>query len=163
MSTVLLVSIYSIVGFQGLTFLRLNKFSVVRNCNLCDSGSGGLQDAGISMENLTAVYESTKPRFEGKDATAEKKKLAEQDWEISLLKAQLKDAEMEIKDLTTEDTKGKVEKGNSHSDDNDVSGGEAETPPSGTLSGGRLCLRRINFECTPGKLIAVVGGVGAGK
>lgn len=115
------------------------------------------------MENLTAVYESTKPRFEGKDVSLETKQLAEKDWEISLLKAQLKDAEIEIKDLAKEDTKGNVENGITHSDDNDLSGGEAEPSPSGALAAGRLCLRRINFECTPGQLVAVVGGVGSGK
>ena len=108
-------------------------------------GCGGLREPGIYMENVTAVYESTKPLLNGSDMSPEAKELADKNWEISLLKAQLDDAEVKINELSKKEGK-------------DRDGDEAAY-----LSTRLLCLSRINFECRPGQLIAVVGGVGCGK
>ena len=121
----------------------------VRSFLLCDEhhpvGCGGLREPGIYMENVTAVYESTKPLLNGSDMSPEAKELADKNWEISLLKAQLDDAEVKINELSKKEGK-------------DRDGDEAAY-----LSTRLLCLSRINFECRPGQLIAVVGGVGCGK
>jgi len=118
----------------------------VRSFLLCEEhepiGPGDLQEDGnVRMSSVTAVYESLKPKCDESMG----KELAGKNWEISLLQSQLEEAEMKIKQLTT-------------------SKGVQEDPESvGSLSSNMLCLKRINFECKPGQLIAVVGGVGSGK
>ncbi|VEU33619.1 unnamed protein product [Pseudo-nitzschia multistriata] len=137
----------------------------VRSFLLCDEykrvGEGDLkEDGNVRMSTLTAVYESLKPQLregsEGEDITPMKKVVAEKNWEISLLQSQLEEAELKIKQLT--------EKRNN--DDGKQPNGQdtMEDPESvASLSANMLCLKRVNFECKPGELIAVIGGVGSGK
>ena len=122
-------------------------------------GSGDLQENGnVRMTTLTAVYESLKPQLiedqQGiKGNKKEKKELAEKNWELSLLQSQLEEAEMKIKQLTTEKDR-KQQTTLDASEDPEV---------VGSLSNSMLCLKRINFQCKPGELVAVIGGVGSGK
>ena len=57
---------------------------------------------GVFMVDLSAAYESRKPRLDGVDIDAKTKEAAEAKWEVSLLKAQLEEAEQHIKSLSTE-------------------------------------------------------------
>jgi ABC-type uncharacterized transport system ATPase subunit len=113
-------------------------------------GPGGLEDIGIAMENISSAYESKKPRLEGVDIDPMAKKLIDKNWEVSLLRSQLADAQMKIKELTVTDKERKEMK-------------DTTSDEISYLSGSLLCLKRISFECKPGELIAVVGGVGCGK
>jgi hypothetical protein len=105
---------------------------------------------GIAMDNVSSAYESKKPRLEGVDIDPMAKELLDKNWEVSLLRSQLADAQMKIKELTVTDNERD---------------GMKENPSDeiSYLSGSLLCLKRISFECKPGELIAVVGGVGCGK
>ena len=145
----------------------------VRSFLLCHEhptiGPGSLEDIGISMANVSSAYESNKPTpaMEGEKY----KDLAEKQWEVSLLKLQLEEAESKIRQLT-----GKQKSGpsysrsgssmsasiHSNSDDGYMVGGDSELPTCAS-NPSLLCLKRINFTCEPGQLIAVVGGVGCGK
>lgn len=92
------------------------------------------------MENVSAAYDSKKPKPEdGADEKTEK--LLATDWEVQLLKSQLMDAEHQIRKLAGREAS------------------EMEESSHSSL----LCLRRINFECKAGELCAIVGGVGCGK
>lgn len=115
-------------------------------------GQGDLKENGnVRMTTLTGVYESLKPQLTedqiGRGAkNKELKELAEKDWELSLLRSQLEEAELKIKQLTKqeEDSSKDVEF-------------------VGSMSNNMLCLKRINFQCKPGELVAVIGSVGSGK
>ena len=64
-------------------------------------------------------------------------------------------AESRIKELMT-----------SRNDPKKPRGGNYDTDDENTIqctSTSMLCLKRVDFECKPGQLVAVVGGVGCGK
>ena len=116
---------------------------------------------GVQMKNVSAAYESKRPR---PDEAALKinpaaKELAAKDWEIQLLRARLEAAEKEIKDLTKEGAQEEVDRGfQGNNDAKEPYDAEKE------LQGANLlCLKRLNFRCHEGELIAVVGAVGSGK
>jgi ATP-binding cassette subfamily C (CFTR/MRP) protein 1 len=121
----------------------------VRSFLMCDEhhpvGPGSLMDFGVRMENVSAAYDTRRPLDDGVDAKT--KELADKQWEVQLLRSQLDDAERRIRELSGKAT---VRKKSSQDELNDS-------------VHNLLCLRRINFECKPGELIAVVGGVGCGK
>lgn len=135
----------------------------VKSFLLCEEykpiGPGDLQENGnVRMTTLTAVYESLKPQLtEDLNGSAKNKKeskeLADKDWELSLLKSQLEEAEMKIKHLTAKADKDQQTTQDALEDQEVV----------GSLSNNMLCLKRINFQCKPGELVAVIGGVGSGK
>jgi len=135
----------------------------VRSFLLCEEyepvGPGDLQEIGtIRMNTMTAIYESLKPQSSEdqkgcRGNGSENKILVDKNWELSLLQSQLEEAEIKIKQLT-------AEKDRKHQNRQDSS----EDPELvGSLSNNMLCLKRINFQCKPGELIAVIGGVGSGK
>jgi len=135
----------------------------VQSFLLCEDhepvGPGDLQENGnVRMTTLTAVYESLKPQLtedqkRDKGNKKENEELADNNWETSLLQSQLEEAEMKIKELT-------AEKDRKQQTTRDAS----EDPEfAGSLSNSMLCLKRINFQCKPGELVAVIGGVGHGK
>jgi hypothetical protein len=64
------------------------------------AGPGGLEDIGINMINASSAYESKKPIPEGKDADPLVRQLGEKNWEVSLLRSQLEEAETKIRELT---------------------------------------------------------------
>jgi ABC-type multidrug transport system fused ATPase/permease subunit len=135
----------------------------VRSFLLCGEhepvGEGDLKENGnVRMASLTAVYESLKPQLTEDQkgsggSTKGSKELADKNWELSLLQSQLEEAEMKIKQLTAEKT-GKKQTSQDASEDPEF---------VGSLSSNMLCLKRINFQCKPGELVAVIGGVGSGK
>ena len=140
-------------------------------------GTGNIShDAGIEINCATFVYDSNKPKFEVNEDTVnlkEKefmKEIYEKDWEIQLLKAQLagaekalekmghKDESMEFgKDITVplcEDEVDIFDKEESNMNDSEKNELNLEN---------LLALRRVQFKCKRGELIAVVGAVGSGK
>jgi ABC-type glutathione transport system ATPase component len=133
----------------GISLVRVRSFLLCEDHKTV--GPGSLQDIGISMSNTSCAYESKKPQPEGRDVDPVTKQLAEKNWEVSLLQSQLEDAETKIRELSKPKT----------SQESDSASEDTETV--GYLSSSLLCLKRINFECKPGQLIAVVGGVGCGK
>jgi ATP-binding cassette, subfamily C (CFTR/MRP), member 1 len=123
----------------------------IRSFLLCDEYTpiprGDLNGKGIRVENASFAYESKKPKPRGVDLDPAAKELADHQWEITLLKSQLQEAENRIKELVNkDDSVEKVE----------MTDGEFQ-------SANLLCLKRINFECKEGELIAIIGGVGCGK
>ena len=130
----------------------------VRSFLLCEEyepvGPGELkEDGNVRMSAFTAVYESLKPQPTedemGRGASkAVAKELADKNWELSLLKSQLEEAEMKIKQLTNEKA---------------TTDQSEDVEQVGSMSNSMLCLKRINFQCKPGELVAVIGGVGSGK
>ncbi|KAL3922139.1 MAG: hypothetical protein SGILL_002364, partial [Bacillariaceae sp.] len=134
----------------------------VRSFLLCEEhksiGPGNLHDAGVRMINVSAAYESLRPQQQ--DGTNNRNplavELAEKNWELSLLRSQLEEAEKKINELAASQNHNLKHVGAQSDDDDD--------PESvGYLNASMLCLKRINFECKPGQLIAVIGGVGCGK
>ena len=134
-----------------------------------------VENGEIYINNGTFVYDSKKPNLVeegGIDGGAGPKKkeggirglmhqharlmkeaALDQQWEMSLLRAQLLDAENTIARLSG-DTKTMT----SHSSSvNEVEEGGQFSPSS------LLSLRRVTMECKRGEFVAVVGGVGAGK
>ncbi len=136
----------------------------VKSFLLCEEhmpiGPGDLKECGnVRMSTLTAVYESLKPQLteeqigRGTKNKKELKELAEKNWELSLLQSQLEEAERKIKQLTKEKEGKQLATKDSSEDLEGV----------GSMSSSMLCLKRINFQCKPGQLVAVIGGVGSGK
>jgi ABC-type multidrug transport system fused ATPase/permease subunit len=123
----------------------------VRSFLLCDEhesvGPGNLDDIGVKMLGLTAAYDSKRPKLTGVEIDPKTKHLADAQWEVALLRSQLDDADKRIKELAGPNREESL-----------VAGEEQEIQ-----SVNLLCLKRIDFECKPGELIAVVGGVGSGK
>lgn len=97
-----------------------------------------MKTTGVRMEGVSAAYDSKKPKNE---KVGEEKELAEKEWELALLKSQLNEAERRIRQLS----------------------GRQKSDVEETSMSSLLCLKRIDFECKPGELIAIVGGVGCGK
>ena len=146
------------------------SFERVRNFLLSEEhvpvGDGDLPDAGVEIVNGTFIYDSKKPKFDLKKNASHKdeellRELHDNQWEVSLLKAQLKDAEEKLKALSQNSygaiMTDKVVSVNANGDHDYMDEGD-ETQPQDLLA-----LRRINFECGRGELIAVVGLVGSGK
>lgn len=106
-----------------------------------------LKGKGICLENASFAYETKKPKLPSIGIDPITKALADTQWEVTLLKSQLQDAESRIKDLMS----------------NGVSTEEVERTTEQMHSANLLCLKRINFECKEGELVAVIGGVGCGK
>jgi len=118
---------------------------------LCDEhkpvSPGDLNDTGVRIKNLSAAYDSKRPKLDRVENDPELKELADKRWEVQLLKSQLEDAERHIRELSGTEKEVSEEE----------IAEEILTPHS------LLCLKRIDLECKPGELIAVVGGVGCGK
>jgi ABC-type multidrug transport system fused ATPase/permease subunit len=122
----------------------------VRSFLLCKDhhpiGPGRLSDVGIVLENVSAVYSSSRPLPEGVISDPVATELVDKNWEISLLQAQLEEAESELQKLIN----GNQQNGSTRS-------------PTDEAAPSPLCLRRITANCHSGEFIAVVGGVGSGK
>ena len=160
---------------------------------------------GVEMKNITATYDSKRPPklleqqqqtlvrkqgriVMGRQSLEQEQKLLDKEWQVSLLKAQLQDAEHQIQELlgrisvvksTTTTTTG----GNNddemaidrvvEEEEEQVMDDEEAMTTMTTMNNNNhhmmmdalslLCLRRVNFRLYPGELVAVVGGVGCGK
>jgi ATP-binding cassette, subfamily C (CFTR/MRP), member 1 len=146
----------------GVSLGRVRSFLLCEEHKFIESGS--LQDTGVRMTNVSAAYESLKNQNgdgshdHSNTANPLASELAEKTWELSLLKSQLEEAEKKINELMAAKRQktGIASRSTTLSEDDD--------PESvGYLSTSMLCLKRINFECGPGALVAVIGGVGCGK
>lgn len=119
----------------------------------CDEYSpvdpGDLTNVGVVVDNGSFAYESRKPKLPDSDADSDPlvKELIDREWEVSLLKSQLQDAENRIRELSRKD----------------CSETEVDSVMEDSSQANLLCLKRINFECKRGELVAIVGGVGCGK
>ena len=117
----------------------------IRSFLLCDEyqpvDSHGLEGIGVRLDNVSAAYDSKKPKLKDKDGSPTSKRLNDLDWELALLRSQLQDAEKQIRQITGRQPSTAV---------------EGSTPSL-------LCLKRVDFECKAGEVVAVVGGVGCGK
>jgi ABC-type multidrug transport system ATPase subunit len=156
-------------------------------CKEHESIPAGLLDSnGVKLDELSAAYETRKPRIDGVDIDPKTKALLDVQWEAALLKSQLEEAEQKIKNLLKQQEYGTKQRRQSSSlqdsgdewedcvetlkhvvDESDVvteatPDANGKDPESGASSN-LLCLRRINFQCKEGELIAVVGFVGSGK
>ena len=137
-------------------FLLSEEYLPVTEGNIANS-------SGINIDNASFVYDSKKPKMvltpELKNIGNEKMlmNLHNKDWEIALLKSQLNDLEMKLKEFSC------VQK-----NENDPLIPKTDSANISTLeesfeSDSLLSLRRVNLDIHPGELIAVVGAVGAGK
>ena len=158
----------------SISFERVREFLLAEEYH--PVGEGALVENGeIYINNGTFVYDSKKPNLVeegGNDGGAGPKKkeggirglmhqharlmkeaALDQQWEMSLLRAQLLDAENTIAKLS-----GDAKPMTSHSSSVDEVEEGGQFSPSSLLS-----LRRVTLECKRGEFVAVVGGVGAGK
>jgi ABC-type multidrug transport system fused ATPase/permease subunit len=145
----------------GVSLGRVRSFLLSEEHKSIEPGS--LDDTGVRMTNVSAAYESLKNRIgdriqDPNKANPLELELAEKNWELSLLKSQLEEAEKKINELiASQKKKNKLVPGT-------CTDAENEDPESvGKQSTSVLCLKRVNFECRPGTLVAVIGGVGCGK
>jgi ABC-type multidrug transport system fused ATPase/permease subunit len=126
-------------------------------------GPGSLQENGhIRMSTVTAAYESLKPqpkKENGQEGDKMSKVITEKNWELSLLQSQLDEAEKKISELTAMRNEKNKKNGIQQFEPENLN----DTESRGSLSSNMLCLKRIDFECKPGQLIAIVGSVGSGK
>jgi ABC-type multidrug transport system fused ATPase/permease subunit len=170
----------------------LNRIQSFLLCKDHESIAAGLmQENGIEMFEVSAAYESKKPRVDGAEMDAKTKDLIDAKWEAALLKSQLEEAEQKIKALIDDQKqisssrfKRQSSKQESNSADDEwedldetteplvdpsapdsdaIIDATATDPESGSSSSNLLCLKRVNFQCKEGELVAVVGFVGAGK
>ena len=153
---------------EGLVSIqRVQSFLLCEEQHSVGPGDLVMEDQnaiGVKMHNVTAVYESKKPRIDDEllRSNPAAKDLADKDWEVQLLKARLESAEREIKQLTQ---RALSEVGE------DPGEKEKMVEPARKLydaerelhSANLLCLKRINFECRKGELVAICGTVGCGK
>merc|ERR1740124_339014 len=151
----------------GVSFNRVQKFLICET-HTPISEEGIDDDLGIRLDSATFVYDSKRPTMELTSAGQEStegiltKELADQKWEIMLLKSQLKDAEEKLKELSEKDFLS----GHEHEDCVVDEGSLPEIDDldaSEHSQGNFLSLRRINFTCQRGELIAVVRSVGSGN
>lgn len=133
---------------------RIREFLLCREYESVTPGS--LSEVGVRMRNVSAVYETMRTA-EARNMDAKTRALMEQQWEVQLLKSQLQEAERKIRRLTKE--RGTAVVADEISEyASSVSEEEVDSSHESVL-----CLRSINFDCKPGELVAVVGGVGCGK
>ncbi len=152
----------------SISFDRLKTFLV--GDEYVPIGEGTIfSDAGIEIDHATFVYDSKKPKIQitngkNKEESQYIQRLHDKNWEIKLLKAQLADAENRLMGLTKESTTKEMivpladeAKPQVAEKTNEIAEVEEESFEN------LLALRRVNFQCQRGELIAVVGGVGSGK
>lgn len=139
------------------SFLQCAEHTGVQSSNSGSKDDGDdaptLEGFSISMHNATYCYESRKPKAaDGVEPDDTLKQLLDQQWEIQLLKSQLADAERNLRGVGTNNSKEK----------DALQSTEHSSDYSGTAPD-LLALKRVDFECRPGELVAVIGGVGCGK
>jgi ATP-binding cassette subfamily C (CFTR/MRP) protein 1 len=115
-------------------------------------GGGAAADGAgcsVSLESVTAAYGSRGSVIAAAKGVAKiDPRVAEKEWEVSLLRSQLREAERKIRELSGQSSL-------SFAEEEQATGDAGVSAP--------LCLKRVDLECHPGDLVAVVGGVGSGK
>jgi ABC-type multidrug transport system ATPase subunit len=175
----------------GVSMARVQSFLLCKEHETIPAGI--LETNGVKLDELSAAYETRKPRLNGVDIDPKTKELMDVQWEAALLKSQLEEAEQKIRDLVKQQENQTKQRRKSSSVQDSADNDEWEDldhgvetlehvvdlasdatttnarpdttgkdPESGSSSN-LLCLRRINFQCNEGELIAVVGFVGSGK
>ena len=119
--------------------------------------------AGVKIVDGIFIYDNNKPKFQCKKYACDEdelmlRRLHENQWEVSLLKVQLKDAEQKLKALSDNYYDATSTTRILKADDDIFTYKGDEIEPQDLLA-----LRRIDFECGMGEIIAVVGSVGSGK
>lgn len=115
--------------------------------------------SGVELANLSAAYESQKPRLDD-DMDLYQKEWLKTQWEASLLQSQLAEAERKIHALLQQG------EGTSKSETKPLTVEEAHSSATHGLpeaDSRLLSLKRVDFHCGAGELVAVVGMVGCGK
>lgn len=116
--------------------------------------------SGVELANLSAAYESQKPRLDD-DMDLYQKEWLKTQWEASLLQSQLAEAERKIHALVQQQGEG-----TSKSETKPLTVEEAYSSATHGLpeaDSRLLSLKRVDFHCGAGELVAVVGMVGCGK
>jgi ABC-type multidrug transport system fused ATPase/permease subunit len=146
----------------SVSFNRVREFLLSEE-HLSVSEGYIVDSSGVNIDNASFVYDSKKPRMvlsPELEKVGNRKMLTNlhnKDWEISLLKSQLKDLEIKLKDFSAEPK-----------NENDplmpkMESGNMSTLEESSENDSLLSLRRVNLDIHPGEMIAVVGAVGAGK
>lgn len=138
------------------------SFDRVRNFLLSDEHEGvddtNVSEGEVKVQEATFIYDGKKPKFNLKGNANDEDDLIEEiyekDWEVKLLRAQLRDAEEKIKALAG---------GEAGIDANKLSSVATASRDFNDVPSDLLALRRIDFNSTGGELIAIVGQVGSGK
>ena len=137
----------------GVSITRVQSFLLCRDHEA--PGPGCIEDEyGVQMKDATFIWESKKPKADFLLGASKQRSpaavlaqgLHDARWEAALLKAQLAEADYRLRELI---------RGNEQASGPSIE--EQHSPDS------LLALKRINFECGRGQLIAVVGSVGSGK
>lgn len=128
------------------SFLRAQEHRTVGPSDL-------LREPSIRLDSVSAAYESKKPKVTP-DMDQKDRELKEKEWQTSLLKAQLEDAERCLR---------KMERRSEESSHGASGHGMSTHSHEHSMTSSLLCLKRIDFNLEPGELVAVVGGVGCGK
>jgi ATP-binding cassette, subfamily C (CFTR/MRP), member 1 len=125
------------------SFLLAEEQVKVARVDHVETQENGNDQAWVKLQTVTAAYEASSSSVAS--VSAQDQPVISKEREVALLKAQLHEAERTIRELLPADRlKAEV----------DEEGGTVTT---------HLCLKRIDLECQPGELIAVVGSVGSGK
>ena len=137
----------------GVSFSRVQSFLTCQDYKPISAGN--IQDCGISIHQSTFVYDSKKPKVpEDKKNISSAEEINDKQWEIRLLRSQLADAERKIRDLSQNHTTQLPQQQNNNNFEQNT---DDDFEPQ------LLSLRRMDFQCQRGELIAVVGAVGSGK
>lgn len=133
----------------SVSFARVREFLLSDEHEAVSSGS--LKEEEICVRDGSFVYESKKPKIDlSAGLTEEKRNFL---WEIDLLKAQLHAAEEQLKTVAADSTEEQNSEG---FEESELNSNESNVQDL-------LALKRINFSCAKGSLVAVVGEVGCGK
>ncbi len=132
-------------------------------------GEDGVNEGEVRVDCATFIYDNKKPKYDnigigdGDEELAQE--LHDKEWEIRILTAQLKDAEEKIMALSSSDFRNgkKVSDAEDNSSTSETQERKSNIKYLEESPADLLALRRIDFNCTGGELIAIVGQVGSGK
>ena len=144
----------------AVSIVRIQSFLLGDDYQPVGGSSIDRHETVVKIRNGLFTYESQKPK-RGKTVpvtatTSLVKDLADKNWEVQLLSAQLAETETAIRELMSNETADILEGQEEPAEEKDANESDRTMP-------GMICLRRIGFQCDAGELIAVVGSVGSGS